>query len=105
MGLPLNPECLARFVAFQSSRQVEGVPRQVCYVAVESIIILDGRFSFFDHPEGEYTNRSIAQHPGVMNLPRMDMESLSCGYSLRLTTFNIQLKGSLKNNGVIISGM
>jgi len=59
--------------------------------------------SFFDHPEGDYLNRGIAQHPDVMNHSRGDMEGLSCGYSLRLTTFDMQLKSPLTNNGVVIS--
>ena len=30
------------------------------------------------------------------------MERLSCGYSLRLATFDMQLESPLNNNGVII---
>lgn len=48
-------------------------------------------------------NRGIAQYPGVMSSPGGNMEGLSCGHSLRLTTFDMQLKSSLTHDGVIIS--
>jgi len=59
--------------------------------------------TFLDDPEGDYMNRGIAQHPDVMNHSRGNMECLSCGYPLRLTTFDMQLESPLTNNGVIIS--
>ena len=46
-------------------------------------------FSFVEHPEGDYTDRGIAQYPDVMNGLGGDMEGLSCGHSLRLTTFDM----------------
>jgi len=66
---------------------------------------LHGWFSFFDHPEGDYLNRGIAQHPDVMNHSRGDMEGMSCGHYLRLMISDMQLKSPLTNNGVIIAGV
>jgi len=50
-------------------------------------------------------NRGIAQYADVMNRPGGDMEGLSCGYSLRLTTVDMQLKCPLTHDGVVISRM
>jgi len=48
-------------------------------------------------------NRRIAQYADVMNRPGGDMEGMSCGHSLRLTTVDMQLKSPLTHDGVVIS--
>jgi len=39
---------------------------------------LHGGFSFFDHPYGDYTNRSITQDPSIMNESTRDVEGFPC---------------------------
>ena len=48
-------------------------------------------------------NGGIAQHPDIVNRSRGNMEGVSRGYSLRLTTIDMQLKRPLGNNGVVVS--